>query len=67
MTQPYLTLPVITAGILLQMQNHFANDVLSPQRKAQDRRIDRLESQLSPVTVGPILTPPSSTEKPANH
>ncbi|XP_076023949.1 G1/S-specific cyclin-E2 [Genypterus blacodes] len=36
-------------------------------RKAQERRIDSDDCHLSPVAVGTILTPPSSTEKPANH
>lgn len=36
------------------------------QRKAQKRQIDLPDNQMSPVAVGTILTPPSSTEKPAN-
>lgn len=36
------------------------------QRKAQERQIDSPDCQLSPVAVGAILTPPNSTEKPAN-
>lgn len=36
------------------------------QRKSLDRP-DSPECQLSPVAVGTVLTPPSSTEKPANH
>ncbi|XP_070822839.1 G1/S-specific cyclin-E2 [Chaetodon trifascialis] len=35
-------------------------------RKAQNRQIDLPRHQMSPVAAGAILTPPSSTEKPAN-
>ncbi|XP_042346353.1 G1/S-specific cyclin-E2 [Plectropomus leopardus] len=47
------------------IQTHVA--YLDLLRKAQDCRLDSLECQLSPVAMGATLTPPSSTEKPANH
>lgn len=38
-----------------------------PQRKAHEHQNDTLNCQMSPVAIAaPILTPPSSTEKPAN-
>ncbi|KAF7651089.1 hypothetical protein LDENG_00116180, partial [Lucifuga dentata] len=37
-------------------------------RKAQERQMDSsTDCRLSPVAMGTMLTPPSSTEKPANH
>uniref|UniRef100_A0A667YR16 Cyclin E2 n=1 Tax=Myripristis murdjan TaxID=586833 RepID=A0A667YR16_9TELE len=41
-------------------------DYLELLREAQERQIDSPDCQLSPVAVGAVLTPPSSTEKPTN-
>ncbi|KAG7233006.1 hypothetical protein INR49_007768 [Caranx melampygus] len=46
------------------IQTHVA--YLELLRKAQERQIDSPDCQMSPVAVGAVLTPPSSTEKPAN-
>ncbi|XP_073341115.1 G1/S-specific cyclin-E2 isoform X1 [Pagrus major] len=46
------------------IQTHVA--YLDLLRKAQRHQIDLPDCQLSPVAVGAVLTPPSSTEKPAN-
>ncbi|XP_020510264.1 G1/S-specific cyclin-E2 [Labrus bergylta] len=47
------------------IQTHVA--YLDLLRKAQERQMDSSDCQLSPVAVGVMMTPPSSTEKPANH
>uniref|UniRef100_G3Q0P6 Cyclin E2 n=1 Tax=Gasterosteus aculeatus aculeatus TaxID=481459 RepID=G3Q0P6_GASAC len=47
------------------IQTHVA--YLDLLRKSQEHQLDSLDSQLSPVAVGTVLTPPNSTEKPANH
>ncbi|KAG7272003.1 hypothetical protein CRUP_012023, partial [Coryphaenoides rupestris] len=41
-------------------------DYLHLLRNAQERQMDTTDCHLSPVSVEPILTPPSSTEKPTN-
>ncbi|XP_045902009.1 G1/S-specific cyclin-E2 isoform X2 [Micropterus dolomieu] len=46
------------------IQTHVA--YLDLLRKSQQRRLDNSDCQLSPVAPGTMLTPPSSTEKPAN-
>nr|XP_020473022.1 G1/S-specific cyclin-E2-like isoform X2 [Monopterus albus]XP_020473023.1 G1/S-specific cyclin-E2-like isoform X2 [Monopterus albus] len=46
------------------IQTHVA--YLDLLRKAQERQIDSTDCQMSPVAVGSLLTPPSSTEKSAN-
>nr|XP_046255526.1 G1/S-specific cyclin-E2 isoform X2 [Scatophagus argus] len=46
------------------IQTHVA--YLDLLRKAQRRQIDLPDCQLSPITMATVLTPPSSTEKPAN-
>ncbi|XP_034029811.1 G1/S-specific cyclin-E2-like [Thalassophryne amazonica] len=46
------------------IQTHVA--YLDLLRKAQERQVDSPDCQLSPVAAGGMLTPPSSTEKPAN-
>ncbi|TDH11270.1 hypothetical protein EPR50_G00059010 [Perca flavescens] len=47
------------------IQTHVA--YLDLLRKSHDLRPDSPGCQMSPVAVGALLTPPSSTEKPANH
>ncbi|CAJ1063123.1 G1/S-specific cyclin-E2 [Xyrichtys novacula] len=56
--------PKVKADDRHNIQTHVG--YLDLLRKAQERQIDNPDCQLSPVPVGPMLTPPSSTEKPAN-
>ncbi|XP_071326641.1 G1/S-specific cyclin-E2 isoform X1 [Trachinotus anak] len=56
--------PKVKADDRHNIQTHVA--YLDLLRKAQERQIDSPDCQMSPVAVGAILTPPSSTEKPAN-
>ncbi|MEQ2194699.1 hypothetical protein XENOCAPTIV_001774 [Xenoophorus captivus] len=56
--------PKVKADDRHNIQTHVA--YLELLRKAQERQIDSPECQLSPVAVGKMLTPPSSTEKSAN-
>ncbi|XP_028984684.1 G1/S-specific cyclin-E2 [Betta splendens] len=57
--------PKVKADDRHNIQTHVA--YLELLRKAQERQIDSTDCQRSPLAVGTILTPPSSTEKPANH
>ncbi|XP_041842781.1 G1/S-specific cyclin-E2 isoform X2 [Melanotaenia boesemani] len=56
--------PKVKADDRHNIQTHVA--YLDLLRKAQEHQIDSLDCQLSPVAAGTFLTPPSSTEKPAN-
>ncbi|KAM9353568.1 G1/S-specific cyclin-E2 [Symphorus nematophorus] len=56
--------PKVKADDRHNIQTHVA--YLDLLRKAQRRQVDSPSHQMSPVTAGAILTPPSSTEKPAN-
>ncbi|XP_074539629.1 G1/S-specific cyclin-E2 [Halichoeres trimaculatus] len=57
--------PRVKADDRHNIQTHVS--YLDLLRKAQERQMDSPDCQLSPVAVGAVLTPPSSTEKPANH
>uniref|UniRef100_A0A3Q3J3F5 Uncharacterized protein n=1 Tax=Monopterus albus TaxID=43700 RepID=A0A3Q3J3F5_MONAL len=49
------------------IQTHVAYlDLLVSNAHTQERQIDSTDCQMSPVAVGSLLTPPSSTEKSAN-
>ncbi|XP_033933446.1 G1/S-specific cyclin-E2 [Pseudochaenichthys georgianus] len=64
-TKPQLkNFPKVKSDARHNIQTHVA--YLDLLRKSLDRP-DSPECQLSPVAVGTVLTPPSSTEKPANH
>ncbi|KAK2845165.1 hypothetical protein Q5P01_011824 [Channa striata] len=56
--------PKVKADDVHNIQTHVA--YLDLLRKAQERQVHSSDCHLSPVAVGAILTPPSSTEKPAN-
>ncbi|TKS82707.1 G1/S-specific cyclin-E2 [Collichthys lucidus] len=56
--------PKVKADDRHNIQTHVG--YLELLRKAQRRTTDLPDSQMSPVAVGAILTPPSSAEKPAN-
>uniref|UniRef100_A0A7N8XYH3 Cyclin E2 n=1 Tax=Mastacembelus armatus TaxID=205130 RepID=A0A7N8XYH3_9TELE len=56
--------PKVKADDQHNIQTHVA--YLDLLRKAQELQIDSPDCQMSPVAAGVILTPPSSTEKPAN-
>ncbi|XP_028281573.1 G1/S-specific cyclin-E2 isoform X2 [Parambassis ranga] len=58
------TFPKVKADDRHNIQTHIT--YLDLLRKAQEHQIDSLDCQMSPVAVGMILTPPSSTEKPVN-
>nr|XP_057909388.1 G1/S-specific cyclin-E2 isoform X2 [Doryrhamphus excisus] len=59
------TFPKVKAEDRHNIQTHVT--YLDLLRKSQDRHTDGTDCPLSPVAMTPMLTPPSSTEKPANH
>ncbi|XP_035018360.1 G1/S-specific cyclin-E2 [Hippoglossus stenolepis] len=56
--------PRVKADDRHNIQTHVS--YLDLLRKAQERRVDDPDCQMSPVAVSALLTPPSSTEKPTN-